>query len=338
VKFLVYIFLFLFIKSSLGQDLDSLIAPKLNVNSTVEFELVSQFKKKFEQLLKMNGQVVESKNKYVRHLRLEMCIDEIGNSFDIKLVKSSNIENYDSYVINKFKKTQQWNPAYLKNTPIFSKIELLIDEGLIKQIKVLSINKDVVLKSTLPTFRGGEKELFKFIDENIKHSKEQKNKGVVGITIVRFQVDSIGRISEVTVRQSSGYQELDIEAIRIVSIMPSWISAIENGKRLNKYCDLQITFGKKGEIEKLKQKQYASSNKYFNDGMKQFQADNLKAAKENYKKAYQLNCYHSDALYNLGVSYFKLNKKDSACICWNDFKINFAKQEADELIKKYCSN
>lgn len=335
---MIYIFLFLITKSSLGQELDSVIAPKLNANSNIEFELVRQFKKVFEQTLKMNGQVVESKNTYVKHLRLEMCIDEIGNSFDIKLVKSSNIENYDNYVINKFKKIQQWNPAYLNNTPIFSKIELLIDEGLIKQIKVLSINKDIALKSTPPIFRGGEKELLKFIDENKNYSKEQKNKSLVGITIVKFLVDSIGNISQAMVRQSSGSKELDAEAIRIVSIMPSWISAIENGKRLNKYCNLQITFGKKGEIEKLKQKQYASSTKYFSDGMKQFQANDLNSAKESYKKAYELNCYHSDALYNLGVSYFKLNKKDSACICWNDFKINFAKQEADELIKKYCTN
>lgn len=338
MKLVAYIFIVLVSKVSFGQDLDSVTAPKLNINSTIEFELVNKFKKDFEQLLKMNGQVVESKNKYVRYLRLEMCVNEVGNTFDIKLVKSSNIENYDNYIINKFKKTQQWDPAYIKSTPVICKIALLIDEGLIKQIKVLSINKDIVLKSTPPTFRGGKKELLKFIDENKTYSKEQKNKGFVGTTIVRFHVDSMGIVSQAIVRQSSQNKELDIEAVRIVSIMPNWVPEIKNGKRLNRYFDLQIGFGKVTQLEDLKKRQYDLSNKFFNDGMKEFQADNFNFAKENYRKAYQLNCYHSDALYNFGVSYFKLNQKDSACVCWKEYKIHFNDNKTEELIKKHCTN
>lgn len=194
---------------------------------------------------------------------------------------------------------------------------------------------------TMPEYKGGMVEMFKFIQKNLIYPEEAKKKQIVGQPIVRFVVESTGKLSNIQIRQSSGNKLLDDEAIRIVSIMPDWKPGSQNGQNVSVYFNLPINFNINGKLDDFKRTQKQLANKYYNDGVRYFGENNFIMAKESFSKALSLNCFDTDSKYNLGATYLKLNQKDSACVIWNDLKTSFNqndKDEAEKLIKKYCTN
>ena len=329
----------LFAKDSLAQNiLDSVVVPKAKENSVIEkklFDFYVDFGLKIKQI---NGQVKERDAIFLQNIKSTLFLDEQGEPLEAKLVKSSNNENYDNGVISILKKTGQWNPAFYKGKPIKSQILLMIDQGKVKYIKVLSIGETNSITSSLPIFRGGFDEMNKFLKKNIIYPETLKQNKIIGQAVVKFLVDSLGNVSNITIRQSSGYELFDSESLRLIASMPKWIPSYQGSKRLNAYCDVVIPYGNKNMLAELNETKKNLSQEMYSQAQSAFLAENTNTAKEKFKQAYLLNCYNSDALYKLGVSYFKLNQKDSACYCWNELKVNFARKDADELIKKYCSN
>lgn len=336
MKLLVYIFLFLIAKASFAQD-----------GMTAKNETLPEFPGGVNQMLgfiskNLNYPTYEKNKKITGNISLKFVVDINGDVSNAEITKSSGNPAFDEAAIKAIYKMPKWKPGSKDNELISVTYYLPIifdinKKGAITEKKILFAEDESRVISS-PIYRGGTEEMMKFINKNKVYPKTVKDSGIVGEAIIKFIVDSTGKVCVPSVRQSSGNSELDKEALKLIASMPNWIPAYKNGKRINQYCDLAIQFGKKTKIDDVKKNQYDLANKYFNEAMIEFQAGNISYAKEKYKKAYQLNCYHSDALYNLGVSYFKLNQKDSACICWTDLKVNFAKHEADELIKKYCTN
>lgn len=181
----------------------------------------------------------------------------------------------------------------------------------------------------MPEFPGGPKAMMLFIQKTLNYPLQAKEKGFQGKVFLKFIVNNDGAIDSVFVLKSSGYRILDNEAIRVIKVMPKWKPGFQNGKPVPVYFNLPISFNL---VEESK------GTDYYNAGLKFFKDGKFVDAKENYKKAYKLNYKDQDALYNLGVTYYKLNQKDSACYCWNEMKDKFQSKDAEELIKKYCSN
>jgi TonB family protein len=77
-----------------------------------------------------------------------------------------------------------------------------------------------------PMFYGGTSELYGFIGKNFdnKLSKRQRGKLKVG-----FVIDNDGKTSEIKILESTNHK-LDEEAIRVISILPRWQPAHQNGK------------------------------------------------------------------------------------------------------------
>lgn len=269
-------------------------------------------------------------------LNISIDLNDKGQIMNPALLSSSGNKAYDNEILKLIEFMEDWKPAMQGNTAVPVKIIFPINRG--------KINKwDVIFppskpKQLYPIFRGGPEMMTKFINKNLEYPVTLKKQGVVGATIVKFMVDSTGKIINPVVRQSSGYSLFDEEAIRIIKSMPNWIPGRLGNQRLNLLCDLTISFGNKEKLHEIKEKNKELSNTELAEGKANFQSENLSGAKEKYKKSYTLNCYNYEALYNLGITYFRLNQKDSACYCWKELKENFAKKEADELIKKYCSN
>ena len=291
---------------------------------------------------KLYENMYEKSKKIEGFVKLKFNVNDEGNTSSPTVVKSSGNGILDNDFLIMIEKMPAWKAGTTNGIPVSKEVELPIKFNVVKTGSVTSSvislveNKENLIYS--PTFKGGSEELFKFIETNKTYPKALKKEGIIGESIVKFLIDSFGKVCIPTIRQSSGNTELDKEAVRIITSMPNWTPAFSNSRRINQYCDLKVSFGKKSQLHELRKKNYELANENFNDGMKTFQENKLTIAKEKYKTAYYLNCYHSDALYNLGVTYFRLNQKDSACYYWNELKANFARKEADELIKKYCSN
>ncbi|MDR2010422.1 MAG: TonB family protein [Bacteroidales bacterium] len=93
----------------------------------------------------------------------------------------------------------------------------------------------------MPQFSGGEKEMMKFIAQNLKYPAIAIENGIQGTVKVRFIVNRDGTISDITITKSLD-SYLDREAIRVIKSMPKWIAGKQNGQNVAVYYTLPINF------------------------------------------------------------------------------------------------
>jgi len=79
------------------------------------------------------------------------------------------------------------------------------------------------------TFPGGQAAMMQFICDSM-HFNEELAKGVQLRAICHFIVDIDGSITEVEVVRSSGNENFDREAVRLIQSMPQWSPATDCGK------------------------------------------------------------------------------------------------------------
>ena len=83
-----------------------------------------------------------------------------------------------------------------------------------------------------PNFQGGEAALLNYLKENIVYPAEQKEKGIEGKVMIRFNIDEYGKIIDVESMTKEVDPALQREAIRVVSSMPDWTPGELNGKKV----------------------------------------------------------------------------------------------------------
>ena len=93
----------------------------------------------------------------------------------------------------------------------------------------------------MPKFLGGQKELEKFLADNIVYPKEAIEKRIEGTVLVRFVVRKDGKISDITLLRSP-HKLLSEEAIRVVKKMSKWKPGTQEGMPVNVYFILPIEF------------------------------------------------------------------------------------------------
>jgi len=93
----------------------------------------------------------------------------------------------------------------------------------------------------MPDFPGGEAELYKFLQDNIKFPPMARESGITGTVYIRFVVNKDGKISNVTVMRGIG-GGCDEEAMRVVKNMPPWKPGKQNGIPVPVYFTLPVKF------------------------------------------------------------------------------------------------
>lgn len=92
-------------------------------------------------------------------------------------------------------------------------------------------------------FPGGVDSLNAFLRSNIHYPTGAKEKKVGGKCEVKFIVQRDGSISDATIVNGiSNCSECNEEAIRVVLSMPHWKPAMSDGKPVNVYYTLPISF------------------------------------------------------------------------------------------------
>ena len=82
------------------------------------------------------------------------------------------------------------------------------------------------LIETKPKFPGGDVALMKFIGKNTKYPHVPKEEGIQGKVYIQFVISKTGKVENVTViRPIDPY--LDAEAIRVISILPTWSPGLQ---------------------------------------------------------------------------------------------------------------
>ncbi|MCS7037446.1 MAG: TonB family protein [Saprospiraceae bacterium] len=95
--------------------------------------------------------------------------------------------------------------------------------------------------SKRPEYPGGEEALMAYLKENLKYPRIALENNIQGIVVVRFVVDTEGRISNVEVLKDIG-GGCGAEAARVVKSMPTWTPGEHNGVKVNVRFVLPVRF------------------------------------------------------------------------------------------------
>lgn len=139
----------------------------------------------------------------------------------------------DSIALDIVKSMPKWNPGTQNDVPVEVYFTLPIFFKLPED--------DNVHHScdTFPSFPGGTDSLYTFLGKNLKYP--ENGSCFQGRVIIRFIVTKEGKIKDAEVYRSL-IPEVDKEALRVVSLMPDFVPGKINGKNVNAYYILPITF------------------------------------------------------------------------------------------------
>jgi protein TonB len=98
-----------------------------------------------------------------------------------------------------------------------------------------------VIVEEMPMFPGGNFELQKYIADHTNYPDIAKENNIQGRVIVKFCVTSKGGVSQISVVKGVD-PELDAEAIRVVSSLPSFKPGKQGGKPVPVWYVVPITF------------------------------------------------------------------------------------------------
>ena len=89
---------------------------------------------------------------------------------------------------------------------------------------------------SMPEYPAGQEALFSYVKMNIDRSISCN-----GRVYVNFVIDTIGAIRNVKMLKGVG-GPCDDEAMRVIKSMPHWKPGMQNGKKVEVYYNLPITF------------------------------------------------------------------------------------------------
>lgn len=93
----------------------------------------------------------------------------------------------------------------------------------------------------MPSFPGGEAELFKYLGKTVKYPPMAQDAGITGVVYMTFVVDEHGKVKDPKVLRGIG-GGCDEEAIRVVKAMPPWEPGKQRGKPVRVQYNLPIRF------------------------------------------------------------------------------------------------
>lgn len=95
----------------------------------------------------------------------------------------------------------------------------------------------------MPKYPGGQAEMEKFIQTNLVFPKTAIQKNINGKCYIKITLKPDGSVYEPKVLKGvADCPECDTEALRVISMMPKWIPAKQNGKTVSVYYNLPINF------------------------------------------------------------------------------------------------
>ena len=104
------------------------------------------------------------------------------------------------------------------------------------------IAEDYSVVEEKPEFPGGMNELMIYLSNNIKYPSKAVENQWEGRTLCQFVIEKDGSVCDAEIVKSSGYQLLDVEAMRVVLNMPIWKPGVHNGDSVRVKFTLPIFF------------------------------------------------------------------------------------------------
>jgi len=93
-----------------------------------------------------------------------------------------------------------------------------------------------------PKFPGGISALKQFIANNTVYPIPAKENNIQGTVVIRFEVTKKGTIGKISVINKTVDEILQNEAVRVVKTLPKFKPGIQNGKPVNVWYSLPVSF------------------------------------------------------------------------------------------------
>jgi protein TonB len=95
----------------------------------------------------------------------------------------------------------------------------------------------------MPSFPGGDAEMFKWIYKHIQYPDQAREAGISGPVVLQFVIGKDGSIGDiVVVKTPAGGAILGKEAIRVIQSMPKWSPGEANGRAVKVRFTLPLRF------------------------------------------------------------------------------------------------
>ncbi len=91
----------------------------------------------------------------------------------------------------------------------------------------------------MPEFKG---DMTAFLGSNLKYPEAARAQKAQGRSVVKFIVNSDGRVSDATIVKSSGNALLDAEALRVTGLMQDWNPGIQKGHPVDVFFHLPVSY------------------------------------------------------------------------------------------------
>jgi TonB family protein len=102
-------------------------------------------------------------------------------------------------------------------------------------------NEVFMVVEDMPEFPGGEDSLRSFINRNVKYPVAAAEKGIQGKVFISFIVGKDGKVELPKVARGVD-SSLDTEALRVVSLLPTWKPGLQKGKAVRVSYTVPINF------------------------------------------------------------------------------------------------
>ncbi len=94
----------------------------------------------------------------------------------------------------------------------------------------------------MPSFPGGEKELAKYVEDNLQYPQAALDNNTEGRVVLEFDVDERGKIYNPMVVSPKFGDGLEEEALRVIKGMPQWTPGQMKGKNVKTKFTLPISY------------------------------------------------------------------------------------------------
>lgn len=140
-------------------------------------------------------------------------------------------------------RTSKWGTMrYLVAVPLIAAIGLL---AACTETPADAVQKEVeqVLKQAevMPEYPGGMQALMTYMGSSIKYPETAEADGLEGKVFVQFVVDKEGKVGQIEVVKGVR-DDLDSEAVRVISEMPNWTAGQQDGKAVSVQLVLPIAY------------------------------------------------------------------------------------------------
>lgn len=164
---------------------------------------------------------------------------------DPELAVTYYYKGYVEFNIKKFKDALEDLHKYSKKYPADEKAKALLKSvEAAANVKVMDNNDTdeiLLIAEEMPEFVGGTHAMQKFISENIQYPRQAMQLRLQGRVMVAFIVDKEGKIKDMEVLKGVG-GGCELEALRVISLMPKWKPGKQNGQNVAVRYTLPIKF------------------------------------------------------------------------------------------------